>query len=157
MDAIGSAHALLAKHAPGFCLGVLAGSDVQARIRAALKVRPARQRERSSPLDPVLVFWLVLAMGLFRSLSIPNVFAHLMDAWRRQLRGLPLRPVTDGALAHARERLGVAPVPVSVRVANARSVLLALEQIGQQHPDGDRGGADRHDLDERALFQAATV
>ncbi len=110
MHAIGSHHALLAKHAPDFCLGVLAGSDVLARMRKSLKLLPPRQRERSSPLDPMLVFWLVLAMGLFRSLSIPNVFAQLMAAWRGTLRGLPLRPVTDGALAHARRRLGVAPV-----------------------------------------------
>ena len=110
MDVIGCAHALLAKHAPDFCLGVLAGSDMQPRIKAALQARPPTCRGRSSPLDPVLVFWLVLAMGLFRSLSIPNVFRHLMEAWRRVVRGLPLRPVTDGALAHARARLGVAPV-----------------------------------------------
>ena len=54
MDVIGSAHAFLSKHAPDFCLGVLAGSDVQAKLKAALRVRPAAQRERSSPLDPVL-------------------------------------------------------------------------------------------------------
>lgn len=110
MDVIGSAHALLAKHSPDFCIGVLAGSDVQSRIKAALAARPPAVHVRRSPLDPVLVFWLVLAMGLLRSLSIPNVFARLMEAWRRVVRGLPLRPVTDGALAHARHRLGVAPV-----------------------------------------------
>ena len=110
MDPIGSVHALLARHAPDFRLDVLAGGDVQAAMRRALACLPPRQRRRDSPLDPMLVLWLVLAMGLFRSLSIPNVFARLMSAWRGRLRGLPLRPVTDGALAHARERLGVAPV-----------------------------------------------
>lgn len=110
MDAIGSAHALLAKHAPNFCLDVLAGRDVQVAMRQALARRPPRQRERSSPLNPMLVLWLVLSMGLFRASSIPNVFARLMATCRGPLRGLPLRPVTDGALAHARRRLGVDPV-----------------------------------------------
>jgi hypothetical protein len=110
MNAIGSAHAFLARHAPQFCLGALAGSDVQGKIRAALAAADPTPHRRESPLHPVLVFWLVLSLPLFRSLSVPNVFAHLIDAWRRGMRGLPLRPVTDGALAHARKRLGVAPV-----------------------------------------------
>ena len=110
MDAIGSAHALLSKHAASFCVGALAGSDVQAKLKAALRAHPLARPQRSSPLDPMLVLWLVLGMGLWRSLSIPNVFRHLMETLRRTLRDLPLAPVTDGALAHARARLGVAPV-----------------------------------------------
>jgi hypothetical protein len=109
MDVIGLAHAFLAKHAPDFCVGVLAGSDVQAKIGAALGAHGPVAR-RASPLHPALVLWLVLALPLFRSLSIPNVFAHLMEAWRRRCRGLPLRPLSDGALAHARARLGVEPL-----------------------------------------------
>jgi hypothetical protein len=46
-------------------------------------------------------------MALWRHLSIANVFAHLMDTLRRIEPRLALRPVTEGALAHARLRLGV--------------------------------------------------
>ncbi len=109
MNAIGRAHALLSRHAPDFCLGVLAGGDMQARIERVLAREQATRRWRHSPLHPVLVTWLVLCLPLFRGLSVPNVFAHLMAALRPRVRGLSLRPVTDGALAHARARLG-APV-----------------------------------------------
>jgi hypothetical protein len=101
MDVLGSAHGLLAKHASDFCLGVLAGSDVQSKIKASSSARPPSVHVRRSPLDPVLVFWLVLAMGLFRSLSIRNVFVHLMGAWRRVVRGA-LRLLSP---SHPRSRL----------------------------------------------------
>lgn len=107
MDVIGSAHALLARHAPHFDLGILAAGDLRGKIREALAAHPPPRRQRSSPLHPMLVIWLCLGMALHRHLSIANVFAHLMDTLRRVEPRLPLRPVTEGALAHARERLGV--------------------------------------------------
>ena len=110
MDVIGLAHALLAKRSPHVCLGIFAGRGVSAKIRAALAAHPPPWQQRASPLHPVLVTWLQLGMALFRSLSIPNVFAHLMDGLRDLDPGFPLRPVTEGALAHARARLGAAPL-----------------------------------------------
>jgi len=111
MDTIGRIHGLLARHAPNFSVGVLAGGDVQDRIRAALHAREDSRRERRScPLHPVMVFWLVLCLPLHRAMSIANVFVVLLTALRARLEGIPLRPVTDGALAHARLWLGVEPV-----------------------------------------------
>jgi hypothetical protein len=110
MPTIGRVHALLAKHAPSFCVGVLAGGRVQQQIEEALRATEDSHPRRECPLHPVLVFWLALCLPLFRALSIPNVFSTLIRPWRERLRGIPLRPVTDGALAHARERLGPLPL-----------------------------------------------
>ena len=111
MDTIGRIHGLLARHAPDFCVGVLAGGDVQGRSQAALHAGEDSPRERRScPLHPVMVFWLVLCLPLHRATSIANVFLVLLKGLRARMRGIPLRPVTDGALAHARRWLGVGPV-----------------------------------------------
>lgn len=111
MDTIGRIHGLLARHAPDFCVGVLAGGDVQRRIRAALhESQDSRRRRRPGPLHPVMVFWLVLCLPLHRATSIANVFVVLLSALRSRIPAIPLRPVTDGALAHARCWLGVEPI-----------------------------------------------
>lgn len=111
MDTIGRIHGLLARQAPGFCVGVLAGGDVQERIHAALHTgEDSRRERRSCPLQPAVVFWLVLCLPLHRASSIANVFLLLLAGLRSRTKGIPLRPVTDGALAHARRWLGVAPV-----------------------------------------------
>lgn len=110
MDAIGRAHELLARIAPDFAIGVLAGGQVQAQIREAIRLGQDTGRRRACPLHPVLVFWLVLALPLFRALAIPNVFLLLVSGMRSRVRGLPLRPVDPTALAHARSRLGPKPV-----------------------------------------------
>lgn len=110
MNTIGQVHGLLARHAPDFSVGVLAGGDVQDRIRSALhRTKGSRRDRRQGPLHPVLVFWLVLCLPLHRATSIANVFVVLLSALRARILGIPLRPVTDGALAHARGWLGVAP------------------------------------------------
>lgn len=111
MKSIGRIHALLARYAPECCVGVLAGGDVQDRIREAIHAtQDSRSRRRDGPLHPVLVFWLVLCLPLYRATSIANVLVLLLSGWRGRVRGIPLRPVTDGALAHARDWLGVEPV-----------------------------------------------
>lgn len=108
MPLIGSPHATLARHAPNFDVDIFTGGSLRGKIRKALAAHPPLQRQRSGPLHPALVVWLCLGMALYRHLSIASVFAHLMDSLRRVDPGLPLRPVTEGALAHARTRLGVA-------------------------------------------------
>lgn len=111
MESIGRIHAALARYGPACCVGVLAGGDVQDRIRGALHATEgSRRRRRPGPLHPLLVFWLVLCLPLHRATSIANVFVLLLSGWRARVRGIPLRPVTDGALAHARRWLGVAAV-----------------------------------------------
>jgi len=105
MNVIGTVHRSLARIAPDFAIDVLAADDVQAAIRREVDLAPPL---RESPLHPTLVAWLTMAMALFRADSIPNVFARLLARWRESKAWIPLRPVTDGALAHARKRLGSA-------------------------------------------------
>jgi len=102
---IGNVHRALARIAPELAIDVLAADDVQAAIRREVELAPPL---RSSPLHPTLVAWLTMAMALFRADSIPNVFARLLARWRASKVWIPLRPVTDGALSHARKRLGSA-------------------------------------------------
>lgn len=92
-----------------FNVAALANREVQSRMRESLQ-RTGRLRQRRSPLQPMLVMWLVLGMTLFRYDSIPAVLSRLLTGLRARLPSLSLRPVTDGALAHARQRLGVPPV-----------------------------------------------
>lgn len=119
MSSIGQGHRALARLAPRFTMDVLAADDLQAIIRRDIQLEPP---PRESPLPPTFVVWLTLAMALFRSDSIPNVFARLLARWRESKPWLSLRLVTDGALAHARRRLGALPLrrlieEISKRVA----------------------------------------
>ena len=102
-------HEALAQLGQKFSVGVLTRPQTRAQICAALE-RHGRLRQRHSPLRPLLVFWLVLCLPLFRTKSILNVLALLIGALRGQCPWLSLKPVSDGAIAHARVRLGVAPV-----------------------------------------------
>jgi len=56
------------------------------------------------------MMWMTLGMTLFRYDSIPAVLARLLSGLRDRVRGLPLAPVGDDALSHARKRLGVEPL-----------------------------------------------
>ncbi len=107
MNEIGRMHRALARIAPSVTIDVLATGDVEAAIRRCAESTGPRRR---SPLDPSLVVWLCLAMALWRADSIPNVFARLLARARGRRAWVGLRPVTDGALAHARERLGAPPL-----------------------------------------------
>lgn len=69
-----------------------------------------RAIQRKSPLQPKLVMWLVLSLPIFRADSIPAILARLLTGVRDRLLGLPLRPVGDDAISHARTRLGVEPL-----------------------------------------------
>ncbi len=106
---IGRMHEMLAEISGSFSLDILAREDTSAKIRTSL-ARHGKLAQRYSPLQPVLVAWLVLAMTLCRDRSIPNVLAALVAAVRGKHPALSLKPVTDGALSHARERMGAAPM-----------------------------------------------
>ncbi len=106
---IGRMHGWLAELSGTFSVDVLMRHDTGTKIRDAL-TRHERLDQRHSPLRPILVCWLILCLSLFRAKSIPNVLAVLMSALRGRRPGLALKPVTDGAIAHARERLGAAPM-----------------------------------------------
>ena len=92
-----------------FTVEALATGKTQSQMQDALQ-RGGRLRQRRSPLQPLLVIWLQISMAIFRRDSIPAVLARLLTGLRTLIPKLPLQPVTDGALAHARERLGVRPV-----------------------------------------------
>lgn len=106
---IGRMHAMLAEISGSFSLDILAREDTSAKIRDAL-ARHGKLAQRYSPLRPTFVAWLVLAMTLCRDKSIPNVLAALIAAVRCKRPALSLKPVTDGALSHARERMGAGPL-----------------------------------------------
>jgi hypothetical protein len=104
----------LSSVARSFSVEALAGGDVQAEILAAL-AQTGRLRQRESPLQPPLILWLVLGLTIFRRDSIPAVLDRLVSGLRERLWGLRLKPVTDGAIAHARTRIGVRPLRVLFR------------------------------------------
>ena len=110
MKTVGSIHAYLALHAKDFSLSSLAHGDVPRQIRLAIADTADDRQWRTSPLPRDLVFWLLLAMALHRGRSIPDAFAMLLSEGRGRRLGFPLQPVTDGALAHARKRLGPDPL-----------------------------------------------
>lgn len=109
METFGSIHAYLCQHAKDFSLSALAHGDVPRQIRLAIRDSADERQWRTSPLPRELVFWLLVAMAIHRGRSIPDAFASLLADCRGTRLGFPLRPVTDGALAHARRRLGHVP------------------------------------------------
>src|SRR5215831_13620867 len=62
-----------------------------------------RQSQRHRRLPAPSVAWLVIAMGLFANLSIPQV-------WRRLHPSADEPEPVDSAFTQARQRLGVAPL-----------------------------------------------
>jgi hypothetical protein len=66
--------------------------------------------QRRSPLQPLFVLWLLLLRHLFGQDSWVALFERLSVSLRGRMEGLDLRTVTDGALSHARERLGPEPL-----------------------------------------------
>jgi hypothetical protein len=65
-----------------------------------------KEARRRRKLPPDLVTWLVIGMGLFRDLSIPNVLLRVVDGLKGSVSwGLAEIPC-ETSLAHARDRLG---------------------------------------------------
>lgn len=74
----------------------------------------ASKRVRDLPAD--LVVYLVIALGLWRSLSIPNVYKRLRDGFRGRLRlKKKHRPPFNPAFTQARDRLGERPLRLLFR------------------------------------------
>lgn len=91
------------------CVEALCQGDVQAKGKEAIR-QTGRQAQRKSKLDPQFLLWFLVSMSLQRFVSIPNVLVGLMVGLRGRFRHLPLHPASDGAIAHARRRLGMAPL-----------------------------------------------
>lgn len=92
-----------------FCLEVFSAGPTAQNIERALQAT-GRGKQRKSPLQPKLMMWLVLSLPIFRSEAIPAVLARLLSGLRGTGKTLPLQPAGDDAIAHARRRLGVAPL-----------------------------------------------
>lgn len=109
MSIIGTIREKLSNLSKHFTVEALCGDGADRFIDEALKVT-GRGEQRQSPLQPKLMMWLTLCLSIFRHESIPAVLARLLTGLRDFVDALPLRPVDDDALAHARKRLGVDPV-----------------------------------------------
>jgi hypothetical protein len=96
-------------YAKGFTVEALCPGHTAENIKSALR-ETERDRQRRSPLQPKLMMWLMLCLPIFRSESIPAVLARLISGLRGSRKTLSLKPVSDGAIAHARRRLGVRPL-----------------------------------------------
>lgn len=101
---IGKMHGLLAEFSRKFSLGVLANDTIARQAQQSLAAH-GKLAQRESPLHPQFVFWMVICMVLMRDRSIPAVFAALVNMGRELFPNLSRKAVSDGALAHARQRL----------------------------------------------------
>lgn len=91
-----------------FSVEALAEGPVAELVREAL-VAAGTRPQRHSPLQPIFMCWFLLCRSLYPSDSLAALFARLAGALRGRIPGLDLRAVTDSALCHARDRLGIAP------------------------------------------------
>jgi len=88
-----------------FTLEALA-KDLQPQIDAAL-IKHGKAAQRESKLSPKLMAWFNLALDLRRELSYHNLLDWLVSGLRSREWDIPRKPVTDGAITHARKRMGV--------------------------------------------------
>ena len=91
-----------------FSVEALAEGPVADLVRGAL-VSAGTPRQRHSPLQPLFMCWFLLCRSLYPADSLMALFARLGQALRGRIPGLDLRAVTDSAICHARDRLGIAP------------------------------------------------
>jgi hypothetical protein len=109
MDCIDQSGQELYTFSKSFTVEALCTGRTEENLKAALE-ESGQDRQRRSPLQPRLMLWLVLCLPIFRSESIPAVLARLISGLRGLRNTLSLKPVSDGAIAHARRRLGVRPL-----------------------------------------------
>jgi len=105
MRIIGRLNETLKNIAKEFTVEPLA-RDLQPVVNEALK-KHGKDRQRESPLSPLLTVWLVLSLALRRDLNYFNVLDWLLSGLRNLGWNLPRHPVSEGAISHARKRLGV--------------------------------------------------
>jgi Transposase DDE domain/Insertion element 4 transposase N-terminal len=105
MNVIDRLHSGLKAVAENFVVEALA-KDLQPKIVEIIK-KHGKDRQRKSPLSPLLSIWLILSLPLRRELSYPNVLDWLLSGQRAAGWKIPRHAVTNGAISHARERVGV--------------------------------------------------
>jgi hypothetical protein len=99
----------MSRIAPQAVPDVFAAQGVTKAIRLVLE-KTGKASKKKCPMNAILVVWLVVALSLHRSLSVPDVLKEVVKRLRRKVPGLSLRPVTKEAPVKARQRLG--PVPL---------------------------------------------
>ena len=73
-------------------------------VKAIEEAGAVEERRRKLPSE--LVLWLLIGMGLFRDLSIPNVLQRVVSSVKGLVAWGPAEVPCSTALAHARDRLG---------------------------------------------------
>ena len=106
MNFIGKARESFKHVSEDFTVEVLA-RDLQPVILETLR-KHGKDRQRKSVLSPLLTVWLTLGLPLRRELSYHGVLDWLVSGLRSLGWNLPRRSVKDGAITHARKRMGVA-------------------------------------------------
>jgi hypothetical protein len=81
--------------------------DLQPVILETLR-KHGKDRQRKSVLSPLMTVWLTLGLPLRRELSYHGVLDWLLSGFRALGWNLPRLSVDDGAITHARKRIGVA-------------------------------------------------
>lgn len=100
---------------------LLGDSQLHQDIGISLDKVGAREK-RKRRLSATLTLYLVLALSLYRTLSIPNVLVTLINGMRGLLPDLPYRPASEGAICDARYRLGSTPLR---ELFEARAAIIA--------------------------------
>lgn len=112
------------------------GPGFQAAVEAALEATGRRERrKRSLPASLMLLF--LVALSVYRHLSIPAVFREVFLWTRRGKRRSP--SVTDEALVHAKQRLGTdAPAFLFNRLADESRPVPSFHNMAVHGVDGVR-------------------
>lgn len=82
------------------------GEETQPMIEDCIKLHD-KDRQRQSKLSPVLTVWTILGLCMRREISYKNVLSWLLSGLRFRCLDIPRDPVADGAITHARKRIGV--------------------------------------------------
>lgn len=104
MSVIGNLSKGLQRVSGNFTVEALA-KNLHAAVEDAM-AKYGLHRERQRKLGSRLMIWFVLVLPLRRDLSYSNVLNWLLSGLR-SLFGIERNPVADGAISHARKRIGV--------------------------------------------------
>lgn len=105
MSVIGKVSEGLQTVAATFTVEALA-KDLQAEVHAAL-MKHDKDGQRQSKLSPLLTVWLILTLPLRRELGYRNLLNWLVSGLRSLGWNIPRNSVAEGAITHARKRVGV--------------------------------------------------
>ncbi len=105
MSVIGNVAQNLQAVSATFTVEALA-KDLQPEVHAAL-MKHDKEAQRQSKLSPVLTVWLILTLPLRRELGYRNLLNWLVSGLRSLGWNIPRNSVAEGAITHARKRIGV--------------------------------------------------